>query len=288
MISFRVISIQFRSSTGQKTKRILDSTVMRMLLIVTAFCCSLKAETRDADAFTNGLGLLQTQKFADAVVEFEKALSEEPQNTHILYNLGLAHYRLGQKGWAAACWRKALILRPDLREASKSLAILDSELPSSRQEVDESLWNQIQTRWAAPVSWSAYFFVLWLTLSAGGFLWLRYFAKRRELSAEELEGNGIPFPSSAALLSTCFLLLLGMMTLKWIDQRCPRATIVAETVSVRLTPDKEAQQLSEALQGQQVELLQSYGDWAQVSLSSGTVGWILKNSLFQTAGRPLW
>lgn len=267
----------------------LNSAFMRVFLILAVFCCALKAQTRDSDAFSQGLGLLQSQKYADAVSEFEKALAEEPQNTHILYNLGLAHYRLGQKGWAAACWRKALELRPDLSEASKSLAVLGPELPSAGGEADDDLLTQLQKQWAAPVSWPVYLLLLWMLLSVTGFLWLRYFAARKQLTDEDLEDPASsPVPTIAIVTTALAVLVVSLMALKFRDQRQPRATIVAEMSALRLSPDPEAQQLSEGLQGQQVELMKTYQDWAQVSLSSGMVGWMPKNTLFQTSGYPLW
>ncbi|MCX6267699.1 MAG: tetratricopeptide repeat protein [Bacteroidetes bacterium] len=83
----------------------------------------------DAEAHTNFIGLclesssdlFQKGSYAKAVVRCEEALANDPENGVVAYNLGIYLVNVGEKQRAAAMWKRAIHLKPDLSEAYRSL-----------------------------------------------------------------------------------------------------------------------------------------------------------------------
>jgi len=63
--------------------------------------------------FDAGLALAQQGKYADAVVEFKKALEKDPLQPYILANMGDALSRLNQMPEALDAYQKAIAAKPD-------------------------------------------------------------------------------------------------------------------------------------------------------------------------------
>lgn len=65
--------------------------------------------------------LFQKGSYAKAVKRCEEALVNDPSNGVVAYNLGIYLVNAGEKQRAAAMWKRAIRLQPDLKEAYRSL-----------------------------------------------------------------------------------------------------------------------------------------------------------------------
>lgn len=232
--------------------------------------------------FQAGIESYQKQDYSAAQTQFEAALKDRPWDASILTNLALTHYRLGQRGWALGYARRALHLEPGHTEASQLIAAIAQEgklrdLPH-RIEVWELLHHNVLTAASTP----AFVAILVLVTLACLWSWLSFLGARRRALASENALPGFPF------LPVLFLILFAasaFLTLaKWKDASDLRGTIVVERVPALTAPSEQSPSLFELIEGLEVIVRKSEGDWLQVTFPGAMTGWIPKSSLLVTQG----
>jgi tetratricopeptide (TPR) repeat protein len=98
--------------------------LLPLLGLFVAAAGTLQAATDPAeDAFARGNAAFAREDFAAAVVAYEEAL-REGSSPNLHYNLGTAHARLEQWGWASLHLLKTLALSPNRADARGQLALV--------------------------------------------------------------------------------------------------------------------------------------------------------------------
>jgi tetratricopeptide (TPR) repeat protein len=72
-----------------------------------------------------GIAFRRQKKFVDAIALYMKALSIDPEEENLYYNLARAYLGNGDKDRAALALKKAVKLNPDFKEASDLLVRID-------------------------------------------------------------------------------------------------------------------------------------------------------------------
>jgi Tfp pilus assembly protein PilF len=85
--------------------------------------CAPTATERVRDYNEDGVHLYQHGSYAAARDCFQAALSLQPTDPDLLYNLGQCHDRLGQAGKAERCYRACLERAPDHAECRHALTV---------------------------------------------------------------------------------------------------------------------------------------------------------------------
>jgi hypothetical protein len=143
-----------------------------------------------------------------------------------------------------------------------------------------SLWLQ------RTLSFLSLYELLWLgalTLAAGGWLWLTYYAKRRQALDEER-----PLPDFPVAALACTLLIAAaalMVGLKAASLWRERATIVADKAEARSLPTDDGVSLFSLNGGAEVLVKRRQGGWTQVQNSDGGSGWVKDGDLYITSER---
>jgi uncharacterized protein YgiM (DUF1202 family) len=109
-------------------------------------------------------------------------------------------------------------------------------------------------------------------MSAGGWLWIRYYAERRHALDEDRPLPG--FPVAAAVISIVFLFCAGLTAMKSGLLSSAHATIVADKASVRSLPSDDGVSLFEINGGTEVLVKRHQGGWKQIQNPEGSTGWV--------------
>jgi SH3-like domain-containing protein len=123
--------------------------------------------------------------------------------------------------------------------------------------------------------------LLGLVLGATGWLWIGYWARRRQALESEEPRPPISWISVALLILTvgiATLLVFGALANRW-----PRATLIAEKVPLRALPSEEGVSLSELRGGVQIEILREKDEWIQVRPPQGGSGWLQNKDVLRTS-----
>jgi tetratricopeptide (TPR) repeat protein len=124
-----------------------------------------KAATGEVKAaFDAGLALMQQAKYADAIVEFKKAMEKDPKQPYIVANLADAYGRNNQNAEALEAYQKAIAMKPDDAAMYTNMGVLLGKMGKTA-ESQEAFKKAAQIN---PAAAAQNFFNLGATLVNGG------------------------------------------------------------------------------------------------------------------------
>lgn len=227
----------------------------------------------------------QQGQIAKAQEQFLQSLEKSPDNTFVLYNLGLTDYQLGKYGRALGAWRKALYFDPNFSLAKKAIAAAIKEKGPIQPDALSS-WEIMRREVVLNYSLNESLAAAAILLFLGGIFMIRYLAQRRQ--AFKLELPLPPTPYLGILSSVLFLLFVALSLLRAVDYFSPRATVISGHIDIRSGPSSDDASLFEILEGHEVIVKEVAGDWVQVAYPGGLTGWTEKSELFHHSGKKPW
>ncbi len=272
---------------------------MGQILAAVFFFCSASisiqsAAEQDLSEFQRGVQAYQKQDYKQAVDSFTKALAEAshssgngssnssvngevPKSVTLLTNLGLAQFKLGNKGYALAYLRQALSLDPGFPIAQSALTHILAQAQVKEIPHRIEAYEMIREKLLEPVNILSYFFLSALFLLTGGWILISYLGQRKRASQQEL--GEPPFPVIGSILLVCFVAATGLSILKLLDSTKIRGTIVEPKVAVQAAPGENQAVLFDLFEGIEVILRRKQDGWVQVSYPGGMTGWIPEKSI---------
>ncbi|MBC7371905.1 MAG: tetratricopeptide repeat protein [Bdellovibrionaceae bacterium] len=233
--------------------------------------------------FGRGTKAYQEKKFPEAIAYFQKALDLHPDNATVLTNLGLSYFQNHQKGLAIAMLRRALYEDPTLSVAEAGLTFTVSQLEIKEIPHQIETYERLRSSVLNSATLAGFNLITALMLFSSGFIWLKFFGRRRK--AFELEVAPPAAPLIGILLAIGFLVAFSFTLLKMYDLSVPRATIIADKVSAQTAPGDGQTGLFDLYAGFEVIVRNAASDWIQISYPGGLTGWVKKESLMATSGK---
>ena len=221
------------------------------------------------ELFERGNRLYQQEDFRGAIDAYQAVISAGWESAALHYNLGNAHFKAGELGRAILEWERALVLEPGDPDALANLELARA-LTVDAIEPLPRFWLFDAVAWWLGLLPRALLRALvafaWLALAAG--------VGARILAPGEGAGRwGGRLATAAGVL----VLVLGVNLLVrelGIGQ-ADRAVILADAVPVRSAPaDQDDLTLFELHEGTRVRIDQRAGEWAEIVLDDGKVGWV--------------
>lgn len=256
-------------------------------LTLCAFCLfgTAAGAATAQDLYQEGLGFYQSQNWQEAQGRWQKALELEPKNPLILFNLGLARLQLGEIGYAAALWRKAISIDPTLGEARRALRFLN-EKHGPRLRTETGLFSSAMDAVTSYLSLPAWGLSALLGFFLTSWLWIGFIGRARR--AHQSNQPSPSFPSRAVAASVGTLFFACALTFKYFDHRKTAGTVIAAEAFAKSSPSEQATDLFRIQEGSEVILKTTSGEWVQATLPGGLSGWLKKQTVIQTSGTPLW
>ena len=186
----------------------------------------------------------------------------------LFYNLGNAYFKDDQLGEAIVADRKAQLLNPSDADVEYNLAVANSYTKDRLNVVPVFFL----TRWVRAVAdlfsgkvWATLSLIFLVLAAAGLLLFLLAHALPRRKW-----GLGVAVVSALMfVVSLCFMSSAVAKINKGAE-----AVIVAESASVKSSPDRASIDLFILHEGTVVEVVTDFGDWNEILLSDGSKGWI--------------
>lgn len=218
--------------------------------------------------------LLQQAQDAYSKGDHERALAlYDSVNTGqtsagLLFNIGNCWSKLGDVPHAILYYERALRLAPGAEDVQANLDLERSKVVDRVNELPSftlgSVWDRLQggkdvDQWARRSLWAC---ALMAVLAAAGVL-------LRPRAAKRLLFTG----ASLALAATVLSALLAFYRVQQVESRS-EAIIMAPSVDILGEPREGATRLFVLHQGTKLGTLQRQGEWQEVRLASGAVGWL--------------
>lgn len=222
----------------------------------------------------------QTGDYDTAKKLLDETLAQDADNTVILYNLGLAEYKLGNPGKALAYWRKAINLSPGFSGAEDAINYAESQMRLIADE-NRALGPKIAAKTLSLVPAPALYVLFLITLFIFFKKTISYVAKKRQA---QLNDQPLPhFSFSSLIYLVVSLLILYPVTFYYFESLNTRATVITKVAETKSGPSSEAATLYSLNEGESVIVLDKTEDWYKIKDRSGRLGWAQQSLFFLTS-----
>lgn len=249
--------------------------LLEVVLIVAALLYSEAASGQSAEVtyhFETGNEYYRKGDYRKAIEEYQQVLALGYESPELYYNLGNCYFRLQEIGRAVLYLERARRLDPNDEDIVHNLEVVRLHVADKVPEIPELL----PVRWFKAVrdrlSVDAWTFLL-LTVYGLTFLVLalRVLVRLPRLS------------STLGRVAVCFGVVAAIVALFWFSSvradNQQYAVILADKVDVRSAPESDATELFSLHEGFRVQVRKQVGDWCEIRLPDGKVGWVQKESL---------
>lgn len=224
--------------------------------------------------FEEGNRLYQEGDFAGAAARYESVLESGYEAPSLYYNLGNARFRLGELAHAVVAYERAVRLDPGNDDVRANLALVNQQL-QDRIEPLPRFWLLSALEWWIELPprrlLEAMVATCWAVLGlAGALLMLRRPRGWRVALRRTAWGAGL---AAAAVGGTLFAREAGV-------GQAEEAVVMAAEARVLSAPSAEGGLTVFTLHaGTKVRIDQRSGEWAEIVLADGKVGWLELDAL---------
>ncbi|MDD2797025.1 MAG: tetratricopeptide repeat protein [Bacteroidales bacterium] len=240
----------------------MKKIILFISIIAAAFTVTAQDLQKQAtEAYTKG-------HYAKAAELFETILKEKGESANLYYNLGNAYYKSDRVADAILNYEKALLLAPGDDDIRVNLEIAKQKTVDKITPVGTFLltdWIHTIHMQMSSNGWAKSAIVLFLLFIVALFV---YFFSGRVWMKK------ISFFGGIFVLLLSFFANYSAYSQKQALAEQSHAIIFSESVVAKSTPDDSGTDLFLMHQGAKVELKDSVDKWSQVALEDGNVGWI--------------
>ena len=215
------------------------------------------------------------EDYTQAIELYESVLKSYGESAMVYYNLGNAYYKVGKVAPAILNYERALLLNPGDSDTRFNLQVARQKTVDKIEPIGEFFL----TRWIGTVEdvysadgwakWGVASFVLFI-----GCLVLFFFSK------------WIRLKKIGFFAGICFL-LISLVANLFADSQQDKllhradAIVFASTVTVKSSPDASGTDLFILHEGTKVTIKSTLGEWSEIQLEDGNVGWIPSREIQQ-------
>ena len=239
------------------------------LLISGLFAQDLRAIIEEGNkAYTEGL-------YPDAIDYYKQVADAGFESPELFYNLGNAYFKLNDYPHAILWYERARRLDPGNEDIDYNLNVANSKIADKIDPLPDLFY--VRWYWSIvnlfPINtWAIQTIVCFiLTLVAISL----YFISRRLFLRKTGFRAAILF-----LALTLFILLFsvsGYHRMKTLHE----AIVFDPTITVKSSPDEKSVDLFVIHEGTKVQLLDKIGEWYEIRIANGSVGWLPKDSFVE-------
>lgn len=242
-------------------------TIILHFILLTSFIHLQENVAREADeAYRQG-------DYATAIEQYEAVLAKGCTSADLYYNLGNAYYRLDRFADAILCYERALRLNPSHSDAKQNLALANSKTQDRIATLPQfflaAWYNALVTR-ITPHAWRI-IVLLFLALLAASFV---IFRLAHQLTLRKAAFIAIIASATLMLLS---ILLLFISTARFNSRDA--AIVMQPSVAVKSSPESQSVDKLILHEGTRVVISEDLSGWHKITLADGTTGWLPSDAI---------
>jgi tetratricopeptide (TPR) repeat protein len=217
--------------------------------------------------------LYKNNQYQLAIDEYNKLINRGYEGASLYYNLGNAHYRLGNVGYAILYYEKALKLSPSDEDAKHNLAIAKLNIKDKVDELPQffifNIWEGLLASFSVS-GWTMIVYIIFILLLLAV---IGYFFSRSVTQQRISFFVGVGF--LVLLFSSISLLAVKMNK----EFNIKNGIIVENIVTVKSSPDSSSKDEFVIHEGLKVRLEDKVDEWVKIRLADGKIGWIKEISI---------
>ena len=216
------------------------------------------------DQFAKANQAYADARYEEAAAGYQELVRSGNWNANLFYDLGNAHYRLGNFGQAILNYERALALEPRHPEADANLRLARDEaraLELRKDPVERYVGIATVKQWSIVAA-----IALWVAL---------FLATQRLLSPKRSTGR---MALIALGLVISAVSVFAITTLENGTSGMALAVVTGHEVSARIATADSAQAVLALPAGSEIKVLNERGDWLYAKLPNDQHGWIPKSA----------
>lgn len=245
----------------------------KFLIALVIFATGTFASFGQSSLFKQANDLYGKGDFQEAAATYEKILTDEGVAPEVYYNLGNAYYKMNETGKSILNYERALKLSPNYENAKVNLELAQLRVVDNVSQISSFFvlrWFQTIVKLLTTNQW--------LYISVGLFVLTLIFVM---LFIFSLTGRMRKTSFYIALILFIFTgttLIFSYVKGKVIDEK-KEAIIMTGAVTVKSSPDKSGTNLFQIHEGTKVSIQSNLGNWSEIKLGNGNIGWIENKNL---------
>ncbi|NOX65914.1 MAG: tetratricopeptide repeat protein [Chlorobi bacterium] len=243
-----------------------------IILFIVLLFSSVNAADIDS-LMMQGNQLYQNKQYDEAVQKYQAILDQGYSSTALYYNLGNAYYRSGKIGYAILNYERGLKLEPDNEDLQYNLKIVKARTIDRIKEVPQIFivdwWVSFITAFSI-TTWQVLVIIFYLILLVS--ITFFFVSKHGRLQRYSIYSAFIGL-LGAILFTIVLFANLSRETSK------DFAILTTNTVAAKQSPNDSSNDLFVIHEGLKVAVMSQFGDWVEVKLYDGKVGWLPKSAL---------
>lgn len=246
---------------------------MKQVIILFVFCLSLGMVQAQDERFEAANKSYSDGEFQSAIESFEEILSTGVESGELYFNLGNAYYKNGELAKAILNYERALLLKPHDKDIKYNLELANTQTTDKIESVGEfflSVWvSGIRNKTTSDT---------WAYIGIASFLLTLIFAAFFFFSNSVLLKKA-GFYLGIGLLFASFASLAFSNSQKNKLTNRNNAIVFTPSLTVKSSPDASGTEIFILHEGTKVEILSTLGQWKEIQIADGTVGWIEETSI---------
>lgn len=243
-----------------------------IVVLIFVLPCLLNADAKE-ELFEQGNQYYRAGEYSKALESYLQIYEQGYESGPLYYNIGNCYYKLNETGEAILFYEKAKKLMPGDEELEFNLKLANLSVVDKIEPLPTFILFRIFDNFVHLLPKS---YLLWITASL--YLFFICFLIIRILSRNETLRRVC---TRFSILFLILLIVFGFSLIKQITEQAEqnKAIIMAEEVTVRGAPSETATSLFTLHEGTKVHIDKISGDWYEIVLADGKVGWVKKVSL---------
>ncbi|MEN8193478.1 MAG: tetratricopeptide repeat protein [Bacteroidota bacterium] len=217
--------------------------------------------------------LYQNKQFDVAIEKYQEILDSDYSSTALYYNLGNAYYRYGQLGFAILNYERGLKLEPDNEDLHYNLKIVKARTIDRIKEVPQIFivdWLVTFITLLSAGTWQFIVIIFYLLLLVS--ITLFFVSKHRRIQRLSL------YSAIIGLFGAIFFSIILFSNIRR-ETSTEFAIVTTNTVAAKQSPNDSSNDLFVIHEGLKVAVTNQFGEWVEIELFDGNVGWLPKGTL---------
>ncbi len=231
------------------------------------------AETSNSQLLKEAGDFYKKHEYEKAIDAYEKVLATGYEAAELYYNLGNSFYKSNKFTLAILNYERAKLLQPNNEDINFNLKIAQLRVVDNIEAIPEFFLNSWFKQIIASKS-----SLFWALSSILTFV-LMLVSVSFYLFTRRLTTKQISFFVGLFLAATSFTTFIFSYKQAEVLTNRSTAIVMAQSVSVKSSPDQTGTDLFVIHEGIKVEIVDASGDWKEIRLKDGRKGWLLATSI---------
>jgi tetratricopeptide (TPR) repeat protein len=227
----------------------------------------------DSSSFMVGNVLYEQGNYRDAINVYEKVIKENGYSAEVNYNLGNCYYKTGEIGKCILNYERALALDPNDSDIKYNLDLANMRIRDDIAVVDElilSIWWRNILQLFTVNTWAT-LSIIFIWLGLAGLIAFRF------SNVLKVRRAGFYLFISGLFLSV--LICIITVSSNRYNRTHQFAVVMTPSAILKSEPNESSTNLSLIHEGLKIQLLETQGNWVEIKLPDGNVGWLIAEAV---------